>query len=248
MGKGNNIGYIRRSEDTEDFQFGELSNGDMVYGYMLGDDGKPKDKEVCIVSDTSKLFAGVYTARYRLKIWTGIATQEDMANSHNRMPIRELTIVPISEDWFAENSAIFREIKGSEDIKPRDSDMRVAFCYEFKARRWQATYYAVGFELSFTDLTLYDKLQQEGLQFTACEAQSRGKATIVQIVKPVKRAASNSKVHDTFTAAAVAQFIAVHELQHFLRLCGIFDTFNVPKELLSDEKLSHKVVDGKVVE
>ena len=248
MSNDNKIGYIRHHDDGDEdiFQLGELSPLDFVYGYMDDDDGRPKDREICIVSEITKNTAEVYTARYRQMKWMGKATTQDMIDNYCTEPISVLTIVPFSEEWFAENSAIFRKMNKSEEVEPRDSDLKVAFCYEFKARRWQATYYAVGFKIRYQDNDMYDKLQAEGLDWVKCMNGSQGEAIIVQIVKPVKQVHSDSKVHDCFTAAAVAQFIAVHELQHFLRLCGIFDVMNVPKELLDDTKLSHKVVDGKV--
>lgn len=232
----NNVGFIRYNED-EDFQLGELTVGDFVYGDMADVDGKPKGREVCIVSDISKITAEVYTARYRQMKWMGRAiTQEMIISNYCTQPISNLTIVPFSEDWFAENSAIFRKLLDGETMEPRDSDLKVAFAYEFKARRWQATYYAVGFELTYQDHDLEDKLHEEGLSWVASKTESRRKATLVQIVKPVKpvKQTDGRGIYKTSAAAAVAQFIAVHELQHFLRLCGIFDAMNVPKRSIDD--------------
>jgi len=243
----NNVGFIRHDED-EDFQLGELTVGDFVYGNMAEEDGTPKEREVCIVSEYSKKYAEIYTARYRQMKWMGKAiTQEMIIANYCTQPISNLTIIPFSEDWFAENSAIFRKLSDSETMKPRDSDLKVAFAYEFKARRWQATYYAVGFELTYQDHDLEDKLQEEGLSWVASKTESKCKAIIVQIVKPVKQTDGRGS-YNTYNAAAVAQFIAVHELQHFLRLCGVFDAMNVPKDLLDNEKLVHDAVDGKKIE
>ena len=250
MSSDNKIGYIRHHDDGDEdiFQLGELSSCDFVYGYMDDEFSNPRNRELCIVSELSKLRALVYTARYRQMVAMGKATERDRKENYRLQYIQDLTIVPFSEEWFAENSAIFRKMNKSEEVEPRDSDLKVAFCYEFKARRWQATYYAVGFKIRYQDNDMYDKMQAEGLEWVKCTNGSQGEAIIVQIVKPVKQVHSDSKVHDCFTAAAVAQFIAVHELQHFLRLCGIFDVMNVPKELLDNEKLVHDAVDGKRID
>lgn len=142
--------------------------------------------------------------------------------------------MPLAEDWFAENPAIFRKLEDDETIKPKDSNLKVAFCYEFKARNWQASYYAVGFEISYMNSDLEDMLRQEGLSWVACQTECRCKATIVQIVRPILGPADDKGVHKPFTAAAVGQLIAVHELQHFLRFCGIFDNIVIPKRLIND--------------
>lgn len=230
----NNIGIIRHVGKEDDFQMGELTVGDFVYG-SLNEDNPMADVEVCMVQDIGKYDADLVTGRYRQKARMKKGSDVEESMNTTTESISDLTIIPLAEDWFAENSAIFRKLHDDETMKPVDSDLKIAFAYEFKARNWQATYYAVGFEIRFQDNTIYDRLQQEGLNWVGCQDGSRGKAIIVQIVKPLGDGKENAgSKFKKFSAAAVAQLIAVHELQHFLRLCGIFDSLNIPKRLIED--------------
>lgn len=228
------IGYIRRSEE-EGFQIGELSAGDFVCG-SLNEDNPRADVEVCIIEEANRISASLITGRYRQMVWMGKASEKSKAMHMQSQLMSDITLIPLAEDWFAENSAIFRKMNEDEMMRPKDTNLKVAFSYEFKARRWHAEYFAVGFEITFMDNDLYDKLQQEGLSWVACETNSKGRAIIVQIVKPINSSLepSDDNKYKVGKAAAVAQFVAVHELQHFLRLCGIFDAMNIPKRLLDD--------------
>lgn len=233
--KSNDIGFIRHTGEAENFRLGELTVGDFVYGSQYEDNPKA-DVEVCMIRDLNAVTATMVTGRHRQQIWAGkMPDSEESKKLYFEESIKDLTLVPLADDWFAENSAIFRKLHDDETMKPVDSDLKIAFAYEFKARNWQATYYAVGFEIRFQDNTIYDRLQQEGLNWVGCQDGSRGKAIIVQIVKPLGDGKENAgSKFKKFSAAAVAQLIAVHELQHFLRLCGIFDSLNIPKRLIED--------------
>lgn len=227
------IGYIRHSSEEEDFQLGELTVGDFVYG-SLNEDKPREDIEVCIIDNINRCDASLITGRYRQMVWMGKADESSKASHSQTQSVSDLTFIPLAEDWFAENSAIFRKMDKDEMMRPKNTNLKVAFSYEFKARRWHAEYFAVGFEITYEDNDLYDKLQQEGLNWVACKDGSKCKAILVQIVKPLNSSLEQTadNKYKVGTAAAVAQFIAVHELQHFLRLCGIFDAMNIPKRLL----------------
>ena len=143
----------------------------------------------------------------------------------NRKVLRsysELYLVPITEEWFKENPQVFTP---SDDIMQQESGLRFAYQYKFAAKRFVCDYYMVAYELHYEDEDEYQHLVREGLGFFTCIKESQGKATIAQIVRFIPGSID--------LAAGAMQLISIHDLQHFLRLCGC-EELKVPQSLLED--------------
>ncbi len=142
----------------------------------------------------------------------------------------KMTLVPITEDWFKANPKIFHP---SEAIQPPQKKynehmpydgMRMIFQYSFRAKKFPQEYYLVGFKVHYTDEATYQKLRQEGISHFWSEKQSQGYAIIAQIVVPPNGL--------NRMAMGAMQCNDINDVRHFLHLCGIYDEWNVPEELL----------------
>ena len=143
----------------------------------------------------------------------------------NRKVLRsysELYLVPITEEWFKENLQVFTPC---DDIEQPESRFRFAYQYKFAAKRFICDYHVVAYELHYEDEEEYQHLVREGLGFFTCIKESQGKATIAQIVRFIPGSID--------LAAGAMQLISIHDLQHFLRLCGC-EELKVPQSLLVD--------------
>lgn len=143
----------------------------------------------------------------------------------NRKVLRsysELYLVPITEEWFKENLQVFTPC---DDIEQPESRFRFAYQYKFAAKRFICDYHVVAYELHYEDEEEYQHLVREGLGFFTCIKESQGKATIAQIVRFIPGSID--------LAAGAMQLISIHDLQHFLHLCGC-EELNVPQSLLED--------------
>ena len=143
----------------------------------------------------------------------------------NRKVLRsysELYLVPITEEWFKENPQVFTPC---DDIEQPESRFRFAYQYKFSAKRFICDYHIVAYELHYEDEEEYQHLVREGLGFFTCIKESQGKATIAQIVRFIPGSID--------LAAGAMQLISIHDLQHFLRLCGC-EELKVPQSLLED--------------
>lgn len=143
----------------------------------------------------------------------------------NRKVLRlysELYLVPITEEWFKENPQVFTP---SDDIMQQESGIRFAYQYKFAAKRFICDYHIVAYELHYEDEEEYQHLVREGLGFFTCIKESQGKATIAQIVRFIPGSID--------LAAGAMQLISIHDLQHFLRLCGC-EELKVPQSMLED--------------
>ena len=143
----------------------------------------------------------------------------------NRKVLRlysELYLVPITEEWLKENPQVFTP---SDDIMQQESGIRFAYQYKFSAKRFICDYHIVAYELHYEDEEEYQHLVREGLGFFTCIKESQGKATIAQIVRFIPGSID--------LAAGAMQLISIHDLQHFLRLCGC-EELKVPQSLLED--------------
>ena len=141
----------------------------------------------------------------------------------NRKVLRlysELYLVPITEEWLKENPQVFTP---SDDIMQQESGIRFAYQYKFSAKRFICDYHIVAYELHYEDEEEYQHLVREGLSFFTCIKESQGKATIAQIVRFIPGSID--------LAAGAMQLISIHDLQHFLRLCGC-EELKVPQSLL----------------
>ena len=143
----------------------------------------------------------------------------------NRKVLRsysELYLVPITEEWFKENPQVFTPC---DDIEQQESGIRFAYQYKFSAKRFICDYHIVAYELHYEDEEEYQHLVREGLGFFTCIKESHGKATIAQIVRFIPGSID--------LAAGAMQLISIHDLQHFLHLCGC-EELKVPQSLLED--------------
>lgn len=143
----------------------------------------------------------------------------------NRKVLRsysELYLVPITEEWFKENPQVFTP---SDDIMQQESGIRFAYQYKFSAKRFVCDYYIVAYELHYEDEEEFQHLVKEGLSYFTCINESQGKATIAQIVRFIPGSID--------LAAGAMQIVSIHDLQHFLRLCGC-EELKVPQSLLED--------------
>ena len=134
----------------------------------------------------------------------------------------DLYLVPITEVWLKENPQVFTPC---DDIEQPESRFRFAYQYKFSAKRFICDYHIVAYELHYEDEEEYQHLVREGLGFFTCIKESQGKATIAQIVRFIPGSID--------LAAGAMQLISIHDLQHFLRLCGC-EELNVPQSLLED--------------
>ena len=149
----------------------------------------------------------------------------------NRKVLRsysELYLVPITEEWFKENPQVFIP---SDDIMQQESGIRFAYQYKFSAKRFSCEYRIVVYELYYEDEEEYQRLCREGISYFTCLNESQGKATIAQIasMNPVSKFPGRYIYRPT----GVMQIVSIHDLQHFLRLCGC-EELKVPQSLLED--------------
>ena len=134
----------------------------------------------------------------------------------------DLYLVPITEVWLKENPQVFTPC---DDIEQPESRFRFAYQYKFSAKRFICDYHIVAYELHYEDEEEYQHLVREGLGFFTCIKESQGKATIAQIVRFIPGSID--------LAAGAMQLISIHDLQHFLRLCGC-EELKIPQSLLED--------------
>ena len=134
----------------------------------------------------------------------------------------DLCLVPITEDWLKENPQVFSP---SDDIMQQESGLRFAYQYKFFAKRFVCDYYMVAYELHYEDEEEFQHLVKEGLSYFTCIKESQGKGTIAQIVRFISGSMN--------LGAGAMQIISIHDLQHFLRLCGC-EELKAPQSLLED--------------
>lgn len=133
-----------------------------------------------------------------------------------------LYLVPIAEEWLKENPQVFTP---SDDIMQQESGLRFAYQYKFSAKRFVCDYYMVAYELHYEDEEEFQHLVKEDLSYFTCLQESQGKGTIAQIVRFIPGSVD--------LEAGAMQVISIHDLQHFLRLCGC-EELKFPKSLLED--------------
>ena len=140
----------------------------------------------------------------------------------------DLYLVPITEEWLKENPQVFTP---SDDMKPLEGNPSFSYQYKFTAKRFSCEYRIVVYELYYEDEEEYQRLCREGLNYFTCLEESRGKATIAQIaaMNPVSKIPGRYICKPT----GVMQIVSIHDLQHFLRLCGC-EELKAPQSLLED--------------
>lgn len=140
----------------------------------------------------------------------------------------DLYLVPITEDWLKENPQVFTP---SDDIMQQESGLRFAYQYKFSARRFNRKYNIVVYELHYEDEMMYQRLCREGLNWFTCLNESKGTVTVAQIVAKVYNLSKEKGLE--IVGAKAMQVISIHDLQHFLRLCGC-EELKAPQSLLED--------------
>lgn len=135
---------------------------------------------------------------------------------------KDLYLVPITEDWLKENPQVFTP---SDDIMQQESGFRFAYQYKFSAKRFVCDYYMVAYELHYEDEEDFQQLVKEGLSYLTCLKESQGKGTIAQIVRFISGSMN--------LGAGAMQIVSIHDLQHFLRLCGC-EELKAPQSLIED--------------
>ena len=140
----------------------------------------------------------------------------------------DIYLVPITEEWLKENPQVFTPC---DDIEQPESRFRFAYQYKFSAKRFSCEYRIVVYELYYEDEEEYQRLCREGISYFTCLNESQGKATIAQIasMNPVSKFLGRYIYRPT----GVMQIVSIHDLQHFLRLCGC-EELKVPQSLLED--------------
>lgn len=138
----------------------------------------------------------------------------------------DLYLVLITEDWLKENSQVFSTCN---DLKT-EGDFSFSYQYKFSAKRFNCDYRIVFYEFHYEDEEECQRLCREGLNWLTCINESQGKATIAQILTVSHLKTQSSLV---YRITGVMQVISIHDLQHFLRLCGC-EELKIPQSLLED--------------
>ena len=141
----------------------------------------------------------------------------------------DLYLVPITEDWLKENPQVFTP---SDDIKQTEGEFSFSYQYSFSARRFKRKYNIVVYELHYEDEMIYQLLCKEGLNWFTCLNESQGRVTVAQIVAKIYHL-SKEKGLMFYGGAGFVQSISIHDLQHFLRLCGC-EELKAPQSLVED--------------
>lgn len=141
----------------------------------------------------------------------------------------DLYLVPIIEAWLKENPQVFTPC---DDLKQTEGDFSFSYQYKFSAKRFDRKYNIVVYELHYEDEGVYQRLCREGLDWFTCLNESKGTVTVAKIVAKIYHL-SKEKGLVLFGGAGIMQSISIHDLQHFLRLCGC-EELEVPQSLLED--------------
>ena len=186
--------------------------GDYVYTPVSLDDPSQGNQLAYILAQFSEGCAPVF-----------VSTDEVNGRAYD-----DLYLVPITEEWFKENPQVFTP---SDDMKPLESNPSFSYQYKFSAKRFSCEYRIVVYELYYEDEEEYQRLCREGISYFTCLNESQGKATIAQIasMNPVSKIPGRYICKPT----GVMQIVSIHDLQHFLRLCGCYELI-VPQFVLED--------------
>ena len=141
----------------------------------------------------------------------------------------DLYLVPITEDWMKENPQVFTLCN---DLKQTEGDLSFSYQYKFSAKRFDRKYNIVVYELHYEDKGVDQRVCREGLNWFTCLNESKGTVTVAKIVAKIYHL-SKEKGLMLFGGAGIMQSISIHDLKHFLRLCGC-EELKVPQSLLED--------------
>lgn len=149
----------------------------------------------------------------------------------NRKVLRsysELYLVPITEEWLKENPQVFTPCN---DLKQTEGNFSFSYQYKFSAKRFNRKYNIAVYELHYEDEMMYQRLCREGLNWFTCLNESQGRVTVAQIVAKIYHLSKEKGLE--IVGAKAMQAISIHDLQHFLRLCGC-EELKFPQSLLED--------------
>ena len=117
------------------------------------------------------------------------------------------------------------------DLKQTEGALSFSYQYKFSARRFNRKYNIVVYELHYEDEMMYQRLCREGLNWFTCLNESKGTVTVAQILAKVYNLSKEKGLE--IVGAKAMQAISIHDLQHFLRLCGC-EELKAPQSLLED--------------
>ncbi len=141
---------------------------------------------------------------------------------------KDLCLVPITEEWLKENPQVFTL---SNDVKQPEGRSSFAYQYIFSAKRFSRKYNILVYELHYEDEAEYQRLCREGLNWFTCLNESKGRATVAKIVAKTHHLSKENGL--VIFGVEAMQTISIHDLQHFLRLCGC-EELKVTQSLLED--------------
>lgn len=199
---------------SEPIEYGphDIQLGDYVYAPVSLDDPSQGNQLACIDSQDDE-FVHCYFPQ------TGLTFGRNY---------EDLCLVPITEEWLKENPQVFTL---SKDLKKTKGDLPFSYQYKFSAKRFNRTYYIAVYELRYEDEEVYQRLCREGLNWLTCLNKSQGKATVAKIVAKTQHLSKENGL--VIFWVEVMSIISIHDLQHFLRLCGC-EELKVPQSLLED--------------
>lgn len=140
----------------------------------------------------------------------------------------DLCLVPITEEWLKENPQVFSTCN---DLKQTKGDLSFSYQYKFSAKRFNRTYHIAVYELHYEDKEIYQRLCRGGLDWFTCLNESQGRVTVAKIVAKTHHLSKENGL--VIFGVEVMSIISIHDLQHFLRLCGC-EELKIPQSLLED--------------
>ena len=112
-----------------------------------------------------------------------------------------------------------------------EGNFSFSYQYIFSAKRFNRKYHIAVYELHYEDEMMYQRLCKEGLNWFTCLNESQGRVTVAQIVAKIYHLSKEKGLE--IVGAKAMQAISIHDLQHFLRLCGC-EELKAPQSLLED--------------
>lgn len=146
--------------------------------------------------------------------------------------VDELSLVPISEDWFKANPEYFTPLR-IEEVEQGSVSYnkgKLAWMYLFCAKRWKGSCYcACGLEVSSENNSFKDPLFKECIPFMDSISSIQKKVTLVALF-------SYEISSDNFGKEPFSMIHCMSQMQHFLTLCGIPEAFSVVPDSLFENK------------
>ena len=186
--------------------------GDYVYAPVSLDDPS-KGNQLAYIDDQDKEGCTIIFAQTGCKVYRKYI---------------DLYLVPITEEWLKENPQVFTP---SSDLKQTEGNFSFSYQYIFSAKRFNRKYHIAVYELHYEDEMMYQRLCREGLNWFTCLNESQGKVTVAKLVAKTHHLSKEEGL--VIFGVETMSVISIHDLQHFLRLCGC-EELKVPQSLLED--------------